>query len=279
MDEKTYKGSLIDLQQRIEALERIIGDKVFYKQDIGTIIDSLEQKLNAIENLYMNVEDWKKQGKEIAELKEKVEGIYCSIHGIESGGEVISPEGLSDRHEKIESAYSRHLNHTESQDNEINELKEQLQNVANNSGNFEDMLLSKIINLESVLKKFMIMQEKMQNAMSPCSYDEEWYFHPLHKLIDELSGEKESSALSTILEEKESNEWDSATNSKPPEPEIYTSGIQIRIDMEKNELIGEFQSDFDYVWFIMETEGIFDSVTPGDYKKLHVIKKKWEGKG
>jgi len=45
--------------------------------------------------------------------------------------------------------------------------------------------------LESVLKKFMIMQEKMQNAMSPCSYDEEWYFHPLHKLIDELSGEKE----------------------------------------------------------------------------------------
>ena len=133
--------------------------------------------------------------------------------------------------------------------------------------------------LESVLKKFMIMQEKMQNAMSPCSYDEEWYFHPLHKLIDELSGEKESSALSTILEEKESNEWDSATNSKPPEPEIYTSGIQIRIDMEKNELIGEFQSDFDYVWFIMETEGIFDSVTPGDYKKLHVIKKKWEGKG
>ena len=43
-------------------------------------------------------------------------------------------------------------------------------------------------------------------------------------------------------------------------------------------LIAEFKTDFDYVWFIMEGEGIFDSVTPGDYKRLHDIKKKWEAR-
>ena len=45
-----------------------------------------------------------------------------------------------------------------------------------------------------------------------------------------------------------------------------------------NKDIAEFKIDFDYIWFIMEGEGIFDSVTPGDYKRLHDIKKKWEAR-
>ena len=43
-------------------------------------------------------------------------------------------------------------------------------------------------------------------------------------------------------------------------------------------IIVELNVDLDYIWFIMESEGIFDVVTPGDYKKLHAIKKKWEAK-
>ena len=75
---------------------------------------------------------------------------------------------------------------------------------------------------------------------------------------------------------------------KPPEPDCKACKYFI-VHVENCEkecayyadgqkLIAEFKTDFDYVWFIMENEGIFDSVTPGDYKKLHAIKKKWEAR-
>jgi len=75
--------------------------------------------------------------------------------------------------------------------------------------------------LESVLKKFMIMQEKMQNAMSPCSYDEEWYFHPLHKLIDELSGEKDPHEKAQKDLENEIAQWDEDSKPESEKRDFY----------------------------------------------------------
>ena len=37
------------------------------------------------------------------------------------------------------------------------------------------------------------------------------------------------------------------------------------------------KEDLDYIWFLMDTEGFYDLLTPRDYKRLHEIKKKYIG--
>jgi len=62
------------------------------------------------------------------------------------------------------------------------------------------------------------------------------------------------------------------TELKSPEPEIYTSGIQVRIDDEKNKLIGEFITD-DIKPFLELYKAAPESE---EYKYWIKIQKKWE---
>ena len=50
----------------------------------------------------------------------------------------------------------------------------------------------------------------------------------------------------------------------------------IKESPQYKKLIEEFLEDYDFIWFIMETEGTFDEVSPEVYKKLHNARKKWE---
>ena len=86
----------------------------------------------------------------------------------------------------------------------------------------------------------------------------------------------------------------SAKDEKPPEPHKINTSQPLypepsffplipylsreEHDIEMKNQIAKFTQDLDYIWFIMEEEGIFDTVTPGDYKRLHDIKKKWEAR-
>ena len=89
-----------------------------------------------------------------------------------------------------------------------------------------------------------------------------------------------------------SDDW-SYPNEKPPERKnmfhvvhcphcdkcvrVECSEYSTHIDYE-NRLIVETKTDLDYIWFILDEKGIWDEITPGDYKKLHAIKKKWEAR-
>ena len=68
-DKEWLKGSIWPKWfKKIEALEKIIGDPVFYKKDIGSIIDNIE--------------------KEISELKELVQAnreLTLKLHGLSEG--------------------------------------------------------------------------------------------------------------------------------------------------------------------------------------------------
>jgi len=150
----------------------------------------------------------------------------------------------------------------------IAEMKQNIINVANSSGNFEDMLLSKIVGLESVLKKLLIGEPNKE--MSEFN----------HELLKELSGGEIES-----LNEREEVACNKDTlplrdDSKPPEPKIY-SEKELTEYFERYEGYWKKKHDEAIAKFLEDIDGYLSSLYKTENSAVSVYwthrKEYWEG--
>jgi len=235
----------------------------WYKNDLD-LEAKINKRIEALEKkLFENSGDpeiIKNHAEQIAELKKTIERY---------GEMLISDE---DRYDALELVLKEWIDWTlESFEIGVNdEYLEKLKNIKEKLSGGENPTLGDGIPSDA---RFPATDQKPPEPSFICKgCGQEVY------LIDNYS--KKRSYCNNCYEKDHPDEFDI----KPPEPSKdryelgYTDGYADGKALGIEKVIAEFIEDCDYIWFIMENEGIFDLVTPGDYKRLHDIKKKWEAR-
>ena len=225
--ESYTQNRLDNIWSKIEELEKVIGQKSWYKKDIGSIIDILE--------------------KEIAELKERVETFGFFEHIQEQVTELkerfakqqenidYNMKFLTDHINKIRDATVRDINYahrvSEGIDkflalSRIETIEEILRDLIQYLWREHNLFTTKYSN--ELLAKLEGKTEKKERGIKRGYYDSNDKFHIIKEDFGS-GGEKELEASikglgSTPREESLMN---SPANSKPPEPIIATGELEL----------------------------------------------------
>ena len=144
-DEKEWlKGSIWPKWfKKIEALEKIIGDPVFYKKDIGSIIDYIEKEISELEKKLIGMvnSNTSNQDRIIALENWKAKQPINSTLEIEKLREEISGEKMVEDKEGSYQPVNTHIQtSTNSKPNLIAEFLEDLHYVWNHPKHFNEYM-------------------------------------------------------------------------------------------------------------------------------------------